>query len=355
MTAAPPTGTCSIWAACRMSGAGLVMIEATGVEARGAASRWAASASIPTPTRPALARVVKSCRRYSQDADRHPARPCRPQGLDRAAVGGRAPARSRATAPGRQSGPRRCRSTKAGTRRTRSPAARSTASCSPSPPRRSAPSASASTRSSCIARMAISWPSSCRPSPTGARTNMAAASRIACASAPRRRGGARGLAGGEADGRAHQLAPTGSRAASRSTRRWCFCRELKARGCDFVCVSSGGDHRQDHACRPGPAICAAGGADQASETEVVTRAVGFIVDRRIRPSRRRRGPGRHGDDWRAACSTIRAGGGMPPRCWAAASPIRRNMPRPRLVLARRQAGPAAGLIVGAVRDVLYPS
>ena len=87
----------------RYSGAGLVVDRGDRRRARSAASRTATSASTATPTRRPLARVLASAAARMPAPARHPARPRRPQGLDRARPG-KAAARS---APARTPGGRR--------------------------------------------------------------------------------------------------------------------------------------------------------------------------------------------------------------------------------------------------------
>ena len=122
------------------------------------------------------------------------------------------------------------------------PRARSDRSWTPSSPPQSARSASASKSSSCIQRMAICCSSSCRRSPTKERTSTAAPHAIPAGGGPR---GARGVAEGARARRAHQRQRLG-RGGWQPEDAVAYARELKRAGVDFVCVSSGGtvSHRK---------------------------------------------------------------------------------------------------------------
>ena len=77
-----------------LGAAGLVMTEATHVS-QSAGSPTDASASGPMPTSRRCARVVGFCRQLRRRGARHPARPCRTQGLGPAADRGRPAAQAR--------------------------------------------------------------------------------------------------------------------------------------------------------------------------------------------------------------------------------------------------------------------
>ena len=98
------------------SGAALVIVEATHVERHGRITHGCLGL-YSDDNEAALARVIAhgAPRRHRQV--RHPDRPCRPQGLGAAALGGRRPAQARAPTRGRPWPPRRFRSARAGTRR----------------------------------------------------------------------------------------------------------------------------------------------------------------------------------------------------------------------------------------------
>ena len=86
--APPPTGTRSTSATWRLSGAGLLIIEATAVEAigritPGCLGLWSDA------TEAALQRVLQAGARAFAHAHRHPAGPCRAQGLEPRALGRR--------------------------------------------------------------------------------------------------------------------------------------------------------------------------------------------------------------------------------------------------------------------------
>ena len=132
-----------------LSGAALLTIEATAVAARGPHHARPISACGTTRPKPRSPGRWTSVAALVGHADRHPARACRPQGVDRGAVG-RAARRSRPTMPhGWQTvapsavpfQPRRAPAGRARPRRPRR------ACATPSPPRRGAPRGSASTPS----------------------------------------------------------------------------------------------------------------------------------------------------------------------------------------------------------------
>ncbi len=164
-----------------LSGAAMFCIEATHVEAIGRITQGCLglySDANEAALKPILASRAKTFESGGGDA----ARACRPQGLQRAALGGR-PAdsarRARRLAGGGAVGCRRTRRARPRRPRSTMPALRASATPSSRPP--SAPSGSASTRWSCTARTVTSCINSCRRSPTSAPTNMAAASRTGCA------------------------------------------------------------------------------------------------------------------------------------------------------------------------------
>ncbi len=85
-------GSASDWhiqhlASLGLSGAGLVIVEATGVEARGRISHGCLGL-YSDANEAALAHVMAIARRFARAGSfRHPACPCRPQGLDPYSLG----------------------------------------------------------------------------------------------------------------------------------------------------------------------------------------------------------------------------------------------------------------------------
>ena len=222
------------------SGAALVVVEATHVERHGRITHGCLGL-YSDDNEAALARVIAQCRRAGTRQIRHPDRPCRPQGLGAAALGGRRPRSSRR---GRPVGDHRRLAhslrRRAGTRRARRPKPTSTACATPSSSPPSARCASASTPSSCTWRTAICCTASCRRCPTSAPTSTAARSEnrmrfpLSVARAVRAvvpKGMPLGARITGSDWREGGLTPDDAVAIAKM---------LKAEGLDFICVSSGG-------------------------------------------------------------------------------------------------------------------